>query len=94
MKTYLPYALISLLIVWVYIVFQSLKNQREVQKETGVNLSLVPLKLFFGDRNDVELAAYKKLRRKGRRLVRIWIISIFIFLIVTILVLALTTKGG
>jgi hypothetical protein len=95
MKTYLTYAPIAILIVFIYLVFRWFKTQKEFQKETGVNTfsPIEAFKFFFrNSKNETELIAYKKLKQEGFKSFKIWGITILVFIIVTFIVGILTAK--
>lgn len=81
--------------VWLYLLSNWHKSQREFQKETGIN-TFSPFQSFgfMFDRNKtaVQKEAFRKLKRAGLKNFLIWLLSILIFIIVTFIVGVTTTR--
>jgi hypothetical protein len=81
--------------VFAYIGYHWYKSQKEFQKESGIN-SFSPIesfKLFFNSpKEEPQLSAYKKLKQRSRKLFKIWILTLLVFIIVTFAVGILTAK--
>jgi hypothetical protein len=96
MKAWLTYAPIALILLFVYIVIKMYKSQKQFSKETGVNTfnPFASLRfLFRNDKNFSETAAYEKLKAESKRLLRIWIVAIVLFIVITFIVGILTAPA-
>ena len=96
MKTYLTYAPIAILVVFIYLVYGWYKNQKEFQKESGINpfSPVQTFKFFFNSsKTEEQSAAYKKLKQRSIKSFKIWALTLLIFILVTIVVGVLTAKN-
>jgi len=94
MKTYLTYAPIALILVWLYLAYRSYKTRRDFQDESGIKpFSLRGFRFFFNpNKNKIEQAAFDKAKYESSKSLKIWLISILIFFVVTIIVGIATAK--
>ena len=88
LKTYLTYSPIALGALWVYLLHRFFKSRREFQKATGID----PVRrhiLRFGSNpfnSEVERTAYSKLKRRSLQNFVIWIVSLLVYIAVTLIV--------
>jgi hypothetical protein len=75
--------------VWLYLLSNWHKSQREFQKETGIN-PFSPFHsfgfLFDTNKTANQKEAFRKLKRAGLKNFLIWLLSILIFVAVTFIV--------
>lgn len=92
MQKYLTYAPYSIFILWIYIVIQSFKSLKKVKKASGRSyisiLNPFSLLSIIGEMNnnkELEIA-YQNHKKKSRTLIILWVVSIFSFMVISILV--------
>ena len=88
LKTYLTYSPIALGVVWLYLLYRLFKGRREFQRTTGIDPFGINI-FGFGSNpfnTEVERAAYSKLKRWSLQSFIIWIVSILIYIAVTLMV--------
>ena len=89
MKTYLTYAPLALVLVWLSLAYHWYKSQRDFQKESGIN-PFSPFQAFKfmldPNQNVIETEALSKLKRRSGKHMKIWLLSILIFIVVTFIV--------
>jgi hypothetical protein len=92
MKYYLLYAPLALVALWVYVLVENLRNRKQLKRAAGS--SYLPLLYLTSPLNRKDLSllspAFRELvqkhRKQSRRLLRVWLISLLVFLLITICV--------
>jgi len=81
--------------VWLYLAYHWYKSQRDFQNESGIN-PFSPFQAFKflldPSKNKIEKAALSKLKQRSGKHLKIWLLSILIFIVVTFIVGIATAK--
>jgi hypothetical protein len=99
MNTYLTYAPIAVIVVWLFIVAQSIKSINELRESFGLRkrFFLNPFSyskiLALRNSNPEFKASYQRYKKSSRKLIGIWLITLLLFLIVTFAVGVITADG-
>ena len=100
MKEYLTYAPIIFIVVWLYIVVKNFKTFNDFKKASGKSyisllnpLNAVKFKQDIKNNKELE-EAYIAHKRSAKKLFWIWLLTVIIFMIVSVIVGVLTASNG
>lgn len=93
MKLYLTYSPIILLFIWIWIVVKSLTSVRRLKILTGIpyfSLLKVCFSMDYSNESNKVKHAVEEHKNMSRKLVRIWAITVLVYITLTIIVAILT----